>query len=99
MNKFSGIKLDFSKSGTEEVGVVIGEEIKPHRLDLIKKKMANEDYDGLEDMFFNFHVKGCKNPSTWDQCMEESSLFDEYKNIIRAADNYFRQGEIASDVA
>lgn len=63
-------------------GVIEGEKIMPHRIDLIKKLMDANKLDGLEDLFFNFNVPDHKTSLTWQQVEEESSLLDKFCKLI-----------------
>jgi len=74
--KVSGLKLNFDEKG--QASAIAGEKIKPHRVEMLKEKIDKNELDGLEDLFFNFHVSGCKNISTWDQIQEEQRLYRIY---------------------
>lgn len=76
----TGIKLNFSG---KEVRAVAGKKVLPHRTDLIKKKMDTKDYDGLLNIFFNFHVNKCNNECTMQQCKIEFNLFEDYEYLYK----------------
>jgi len=82
MANFTGLKINFNEEG--EAKVVAGEKIKPHRLDLLKEKIAAEDIMGLDSVFFNFHVPGHRNISTLEQIQEEQKLYQTYKQKLFA---------------
>ena len=79
--KFTGIKLNFSEDG-ECVKIIRGREVLPHRVDLIKQKLSNCDLSGIENMFFNFTLKGCRTASTAKHIKIENALVEQYFNLI-----------------
>jgi len=68
--------FSFRKTQKGELIPEPGKEIFPHRIDIIKEKMARGEDPG--DLFFNFQTPGCENALTAEQMKEESELFDQY---------------------
>lgn len=59
---------------------VPGKKILPHRIDLIKKAIA--DGYNPEEMFFNFRLPNCENSSDQKQIDEEVELFETWKSAV-----------------
>jgi len=79
MQKFTGIKLNFSPTG--EATITKGEVIMPHRIDLIRNKLDSGDLENIENMFFCLDVPDCKNNSKREHIVQENGLFLRYLKL------------------
>jgi len=76
MAKISG--FSFKKSKTGDFVSVPGKKQLPHRIDLIKKALA--DNKNPLDLFFNFELDDCITASGASEIKEEIKLFEAWEN-------------------
>ena len=69
--------FSFGKSKTGELLARPGKVLLPHRIDLLKRMINNQEQENLFDVFFNFNIEGYENASTLDQINEEMRLFEQ----------------------
>jgi hypothetical protein len=69
--------FSFGKSKTGKLLPRPGKVLQPHRIDLLKNMINQQESSGLLDVFFNFNIDGYDNASTLDQIAEEMRLFEQ----------------------
>ena len=75
MSKVTGFKFKISK---DEIVPMAGEPVLPHRIDLIKEKMKNKQYQDCWKLFFNFDLDNCVTSLNDEQLEEEMKLYNSF---------------------
>jgi hypothetical protein len=75
--------FSFKKRSDGKLVGIEGQEVRPHRIDLIKQGMANGE--DVSDLFYDFDRDDCETSLTLEQLQEEMALYEEWFESDRAA--------------